>query len=308
MGKNIRVLMVDDEEQFRSTTSKILTRRGFDTTVAESGEAAVKILKESEQDVVVLDVKMPGMDGHEALREIRKIDPHVKVIMLTGHGTMASAKESLEDEAFDYLNKPCDMDLLASKINDAFNASGKGRKQEKRAGDIMIPIAEYTTIGPNSTIRDGIAALKRSFENAVSTSRIMETGHRSILVFDGEEDLVGILSILDLIRAVRPAYLSAPKPSMADSMQYSAMFWRGLFTTQTKTLVSKRIEDVMSEAPLKIEEDANLMEVADLLYTEKRRRMAVTRKGRVVGVVREQELFFEMARILTESESGRIIP
>ena len=293
--------MVDDEAQFRSTTSKILTRRGYETTVAENGEAAVQIIKNAKQDVVVLDVKMPGMDGHEALHEIKKIDPNVQVIMLTGHGSVDSAKKSLKGEAFDYLNKPCDMDLLASKIEDAFNATRKGRKEEKRAGDIMIPIEEYTTIRPESTIREGIEALKQSFENAVSTSRIMETGHRSILVFDHQENLVGILSILDLIRVVRPAYLSAPKPSMADSMQYSTMFWSGLFTTQTKALVSKRIEDVMSEAPLKVDEDANLMEVANLLYTEKRRRMAVMRKNRVVGVVREQELFFEMARILMES-------
>jgi CheY-like chemotaxis protein len=301
MGKNIRVLMVDDEEQFRSTTSKILTRRGYETTVAESGEAAISILRTSDQDVVVLDVKMPGMDGHEALREIKKINPDVQVIMLTGHGTMASAKASLKDEAFDYLNKPCDMDLLASKINDAFNGARKGKREEKKAGDIMIPIEEYTTIQASATVSEGIAALKMSFENAVSTSRIMETGHRSIMVFDKEENLVGILSILDLIQAIRPAYLSAPKPSMADSMQYSTMFWSGLFTTQTKALVSKRIEDVMSEAPLTVAEDTNLMEVANLLYTEKRRRMAVTRNSKVVGVVREQELFFEMARILTES-------
>ncbi|EFK11319.1 response regulator receiver domain protein [delta proteobacterium NaphS2] len=301
MGKNIRVLMVDDEDQFRSTTSKILTRRGYETTVAENGEAAVQIIKNAKQDVVVLDVKMPGMDGHEALHEIKKIDPNVQVIMLTGHGSVDSAKKSLKGEAFDYLNKPCDMDLLASKIEDAFNATRKGRKEEKRAGDIMIPIEEYTTIRLESTIREGIEALKQSFESAVSTSRIMETGHRSILVFDHQENLVGILSILDLIRVVRPAYLSAPKPSMADSMQYSTMFWSGLFTTQTKALVSRRIEDVMSEAPLEVDEDANLMEVANLLYTEKRRRMAVMRKNRVVGVVREQELFFEMARILMES-------
>jgi CheY-like chemotaxis protein len=304
--ETMNIMLVDDEEQFRSTTSKILARRGYKTTVAESGEAAIGILKDSAQDVVVLDVKMPGMDGHEALREIKKIDPKVQVIMLTGHGTMDSARKSLKEEAFDYLNKPRDMDLLASKIDDAFNATEKGLKQEKRAGDIMIPLQDYTTIQAGATVREGITALKSSFENAVSTSRIMETGHRSILVFDRGENLVGILSILDLIRAVRPAYLSAPKPSMADSMQYSAMFWRGLFTTQTEGLISKRIEDVMSDAPLTIDEEANLMEVADVLYTEKRRRMAVTRKGKVVGVVREQELFFEMARILTASQwSGK---
>ena len=301
MGEKIRVLMVDDEEQFRSTTSKILTRRGYETTVAESGEAAMEILKKSPQDVVVLDIKMPGMDGHEALKEIKKIDPRVQVIMLTGHGNMASAKDSLKSSAFDYLNKPCDMDLLASKINDAFNAAKKGPKSEKNAGDIMIPIEEYTTIRANQTISEGINSLKKSFETAVSTSRIMETGHRSILVFDHQRELVGILSIRDLIRAVRPAYLSAPKPSMADSMQYSAMFWSGLFTTQTRALKEKRIEDVMSEAPVSVDEKTNLMEVANLLYTENRRRLAVTRKGMVVGVLREQELFFEMVRILMTS-------
>ncbi|MCJ7687519.1 MAG: response regulator, partial [Desulfobacteraceae bacterium] len=210
MAKKIRVLMVDDEEQFRSTTSKILTRRGYETTVAESGEEAIEILKESPQDVVILDIRMPGMDGHEALAQIKKIDPDVRVIMLTGHGGGESAKESLEHGAFDYLNKPCDIELLSLKINDAYDAAQKGVREEKKAGDIMIPIEDYTTIDPDSTIKEGIERLKRSFESAPSTSRIMETGHRSILVFDQTGKLVGILSILDLIKAVRPAYLSAP--------------------------------------------------------------------------------------------------
>jgi len=120
-------------------------------------------------------------------------------------------------------------------------------------------------------------------------------------VFDRGGELVGILSILDLIEGLRPAYLSAPKPSMADSMQYSAMFWTGLFTSQAKGLVNKRIRDVMSEAPLKVDEDTNLMEITNLIFTEKQRRVAVTRKGKVVGVVREQEIFFEMARIILEA-------
>lgn len=258
----------------------------------------MEILKKSPQDVVVLDIKMPGMDGHEALKEIKKIDPRVQVIMLTGHGNMASAKDSLKSSAFDYLNKPCDMDLLASKINDAFNAAKKGPKSEKNAGDIMIPIEEYTTIRANQTISEGINSLKKSFETAVSTSRIMETGHRSILVFDHQRELVGILSIRDLIRAVRPAYLSAPKPSMADSMQYSAMFWTGLFTSQTKQLATKKIGDVMSASPPSVDENTNLMELADFMFTNSARRVAVTRKGKIVGVVREQELFFEMANII----------
>jgi DNA-binding NtrC family response regulator len=200
MTKKIKVLMVDDEPQFRSTTSRILTRRGYETTVAESGEKAMEILKKSAQDVVVLDIRMPGMDGHEALTRIKKIAPTTQVIMLTGHGGGASAKESLTHGAFDYLNKPCDIGLLSLKINDAFNAARGNVREEKKAGDIMIPIEDYTTIGPESTIKEGIAELKASFESAASTSRIMETGHRSILVMDSMGELVGILSILDLTR------------------------------------------------------------------------------------------------------------
>ncbi|MCD6293678.1 MAG: response regulator [Deltaproteobacteria bacterium] len=301
MAKKIKVLMVDDEAQFRATTSKILTRRGFLTTVAESGEEAIEVLKKSPQDVVILDIRTPGMDGHETLSRIKKIAPDARVIMLTGHGGGESARESLEHGAFDYLNKPCDIDLLSSKINDAYDAARNGVREEKKARDIMIPIEDYTTIDPDNTIKEGIERLKRSFESAASTSRIMETGHRSILVFDQAGELVGILSILDLIKAVRPAYLSAPKPSTADSMQYSPMFWSGLFTTQAKGLVGRKIKDVMSDAPLKIDQDTNLMEIANLMFIEKRRRMAVIRAGKVVGVVREQEIFFEMARIILKA-------
>ena len=118
MNEKIKVLMVDDEAQFRSTTKKILTRRGFETILAENGEEAIKKLREN-PDVVILDVKMPGMDGHETLNEIKKLHPQLPVIMLTGHGSMPSAQEALISGAFDYLSKPCDIDLLANKITDA---------------------------------------------------------------------------------------------------------------------------------------------------------------------------------------------
>jgi CheY-like chemotaxis protein len=301
MGDMIKVLMVDDEEQFRSTTSKILTRRGYATTMAGSGEEAIGILQKEPQDVVILDVKMPGMDGHQTLAEIRKIDPDVPVIMLTGHGALESAKESLKHGAFDYLNKPCEIDLLAAKIRDAYTAAKKGVREEKKAKDIMIPLEEYTTVDEDATVKEGVEALKRSFESFASTGKIMETGHRSILVFDRKGAISGILSIMDLIVAIRPSYLSAPKPSMADTLQYSAMFWSGLFTIQAKALVKKRVKDIMSDPPMTVDEDANLMEVADILYTRNARRLGVTRKGKVVGIVREQEIFFEIVRMALES-------
>ena len=300
MAEIIKVLMVDDEAKFRETTSKILRKRGFETTMAGTGEEAVEILKKQAQHVVILDIRMPGMDGHEALSKIKKIQPEANVIMLTGHGDSESAKSALKQGAYDYLNKPCDIDLLASKINDAYKAAKfpGDEKEEKKAGDIMIRIEDYTTITRDKTIKEAIEQLMRSFEGLIASNQVMETGHRSILVFDKDGDLAGILSIQDLIKAVRPAYLSAPKPSMADSIQYSAMFWSGLFTTQITALSRKKVEDVMSEHPPSVDEKTNLMELADLMFSNKIRRLVVTKKGKVVGVVREQELFFEMANII----------
>ena len=268
---------------------------------APDGRTAVRLARETGPDVVILDIKMPGMDGHETLAQIKKIDPDVEVIMLTGHGSLESAKESLKHGAFDYLAKPCDIDLLASKIRDAYLARSGEKREEKRAGDIMIPIEDYTTIDPDSTVKEGIKRLQESFKSAVSTSRIMETGHRSIVVFDRDGKMVGILSIRDLIAGVLPEYLSAPKPSMADSIVYSPMFWSGLFTSQVKVLSKKKIREVMSDAPPTVSEDTNLMELAYLMHKEGHRRVAVVRESKVVGVVREQELFFDMNKIISGS-------
>lgn len=298
MDEKIKVLMVDDEEQFRATTSRILSRRGYQTTVAGSGEEAISIIEKDPHDVVILDIKMPGMDGHEALAKIKTVCPEAQVIMLTGHGSKESAEESLKQEAFDYLNKPCDIDLLDMRIREAFKAQGKSDpREEKIVRDIMIPIEDYTTLEADTTVKQAIEKLRMSFESPISTSRIMETGHRSILVFENKE-LVGILSIRDLIQGLQPSYLSAPKPSMADSMVYSAMFWSGLFTLQARALKDKRLRDLMSDPPLTVDEEANLMEATSLLYTENLRRLVVTGRGRVVGVVREQDIFFELARII----------
>lgn len=301
MEKKIRVLMVDDEERFRETTGKMLSKKGYETTMAGSGEEAIDIIKKTPHDVVILDIKMPGMGGDEALSEIKKIRPATQVIMLTGHGAEESAKEALVRGAYDYLTKPCDINLLAAKINSAHAATlQKEVKREKCAGEVMIPIDDYSSTSEESTVREALQQLKQSFESFVSTSRVMETGHRSLLVFNKNRDLVGILSIRDLLAAVRPAYLSATKPSMADAIRYSPMFWTGLFTTQAKALAKQKVGDIMSEPPLEVDADTNLMEVANLMYTQHRRRLVVTSKGEIVGVLREQELFFELAEIILE--------
>jgi DNA-binding NtrC family response regulator len=198
MTRKIKVMMVDDEPRFRETTSSLLRRKGFDTTIAGSGEEAINIIKETPHDVVVLDVKMEGMDGHMALAEIKKIAPETQVIMLTGHGSPDSALNSRKLAAFDYLTKPCDIDILAVKINEAYTVRQTGTaKTEKKVKDIMTGIDNYSMVTVNSTIREAVAKLMSSLTELASSSRIREAGHRSILVFDEQKNFVGILSMND---------------------------------------------------------------------------------------------------------------
>jgi DNA-binding NtrC family response regulator len=124
------VLLVDDEVPFVETMTKRLTKRDLRISSAFSGiEALDKLAKDNTIEVVILDVKMPGMDGIDALREIKKRHPLVEVIMLTGHATVETAIEGMKVGAFDYLMKPCEIDILISKVAEA---AARKRKQEEK--------------------------------------------------------------------------------------------------------------------------------------------------------------------------------
>ncbi len=116
---NLTVLFVDDEVEYLETLMKRMNKRGVTVFGAASGEEGLERLGRDAVDVVVLDVKMPGMDGIETLREIKKIKPLVEVIMLTGHASMEAASDGMALGAFDYLMKPVDIDELLYKIQDA---------------------------------------------------------------------------------------------------------------------------------------------------------------------------------------------
>lgn len=303
MTRKIKVMMVDDEPRFRETTSTLLRKKGFETTIAGSGEEAINIIRETPHDVVVLDVKMEGMDGHKALAEIKKFAPETQVIMLTGHGSPDSAVNSRKLAAFDYLTKPCDIDILAVKINEAYTVRKTGAaRTEKKVKDIMTEIDDYSTVTVNTTIREAVAKLMSSLTELASSSRIREAGHRSLLVFDEQKNLIGVLSMKDLIKAVRPFYLSLPESSMTDSVRFSHVFtggWDGLFSIQMKALADKKVGELVLEPPPMIDENANLMEVAELLFKTRKTRLIVTSGSKVTGILREQDLFFEIVNIIT---------
>ena len=117
---SLNVLLVDDEIEFRNTLQKRLTKRDLNVNGVDSGEEALKTLNQQSFDVVVLDVRMKGMDGIETLREIKRTYPLVEVIMLTGHAEVEAAVEGMELGAFDYLMKPMVIDDLVYKIQDAY--------------------------------------------------------------------------------------------------------------------------------------------------------------------------------------------
>jgi DNA-binding NtrC family response regulator len=115
----LRVLFVDDEADFRETIIKRMLKRRIDALGFGSGEEVLSWLANDTADVVVLDVRMPGMDGIETLRAIKQLRPLIEVIMLTGHASLEIAREGMQLGAFDYLMKPVDLDELLYKIEDA---------------------------------------------------------------------------------------------------------------------------------------------------------------------------------------------
>ena len=116
----MRVLVVDDEGDFRQTMVSRLLKRNIDASGAENGEKALKLINKFTYDVVMLDIRMPGIDGIAVLREIKKIKPLIEVVLLTGHGTVESGIEGMRLGAYDYMLKPAKFDDIIEKIQHAY--------------------------------------------------------------------------------------------------------------------------------------------------------------------------------------------
>jgi DNA-binding NtrC family response regulator len=131
-----RILVVDDETDFLETIVNRLNKRKLDAKGVTSGEAAIDVLKAELYDVVLLDIKMPGgMDGIETLREIKRIQPLVEVLLLTGHASVETSIEGMKQGAFDYLLKPMKFEDLLTKMAQAFE---KKATHDKKIRDAKI--------------------------------------------------------------------------------------------------------------------------------------------------------------------------
>ncbi len=130
-----KILLVDDEIVFTNNVSKLLTSRGYRVTAVNSGDSAVRLLTNENFDVVVLDLKMPGMDGITTLKEIKKLGLFTETLILTGHGSIDTALEAIKLGAYDYLVKPCEIDELVMKIEGAWE-----KKDDKEKTDMQEKI------------------------------------------------------------------------------------------------------------------------------------------------------------------------
>lgn len=146
--EQMKIMLVDDEERFLATTQKLLSKKGVEALTAMSGAEALEKLRSHTVHVVILDVKMPGMDGIQTLKAIKRQFPLIEVIMLTGHATVESAVEGLKSGATDYLMKPTDINEVIRRAEEAFE---KRRRLEEK---IRVAQTRTSMKSPRTIIRE----------------------------------------------------------------------------------------------------------------------------------------------------------
>jgi len=154
-----RILIVDDEKNIRRTFGMVLSGEGFAVSEAESGEAALSALAADPPDLVILDVKLPGIDGLEVLRRLRVDHPRLPVVMISGHGTIATAVEATRDGAFDFLEKPCSRDRVVLAVRNALRLGKLDRevrtlRSREKGRHLMVGESE-----PMKAVREQISRL-----------------------------------------------------------------------------------------------------------------------------------------------------
>lgn len=225
--ESIRMLMVDDEPDFLDATARALSRRGFQVETASDGQQALALLGRGLFDVMVLDVKMPGIDGVEVFRQVRLLWPELPVIMLTGHGTIQQAFETSRAGLCEYLTKPCDVKDLAQAARRAVVAtrSGAGSVEEPSGPIRLLLVDDEPELADslctafsrrNMTVtvaRDGVAVL-----------RLLQEQVFDVAILDVKMPGMSGLDVLRRIKKLQPStevIMLTGHPSMATALECS---------------------------------------------------------------------------------------
>ncbi len=175
--KQIKILLVDDEEEFVKTLSERMQIKNLDTDFVLSGEQALESLGDLTPDVMILDLKMPGVNGMEVLRQVKKDYPQVQVIILTGHGTDLDKKNCLDLGAFDYFAKPVDLDELIQSISNAYEL-----KIETHGKDSPAESAKFMTVSMKTNRSSSIDTTAKTELDGTAEESVNETLGKLVVV------------------------------------------------------------------------------------------------------------------------------
>ena len=276
-----QILLVDDEERFLFTLARILKRRGFEVSTAISGGQALEALESgADISVVVLDVRMPGMSGLEALRRIKNLHPTCEVIMLSGEATLEDAVEAVRNGAFDYIQKPCDIDELEAKIRSASSLEKIKRHPvlwpRNEAGEVIL--SGFAPLLPRDNLGRALELFNRYRHGE---------GARMLFVVDEARGLKGLIKRGDLLKAY-------------DSLvPAGAAGWEWL-SARAKDLPLITVGSIMQREAASVSHSASLAETARLMLQHNYDSMPVTVNGTVLGIVRLRDVL----RYLQISQEG----
>ena len=273
MNDGIRVLLVDDEEKFVLNLARLLRFRGFEVATALDGYSALEVLGgKSGFDVVVLDVKMPGMDGIATLRRIKKIQPDMAIIMLTGHAALESGIQSIREGAFDYLMKPCDIEDLSEKIREACEV------ERIRQRPILWPrhlVREITW--PSFITLNTMDPLQKALE--VFMREVGMPVKESLYILDKEDRFEGTIERRDLLRAAQ------------EKTPDRRLTWEDLIRNPALLPEITLGEIMRPDHPIATDPEENLTNAAQRMIEHNVRCMPVIEGDKVKGFIRLQDIF-----------------
>jgi CheY-like chemotaxis protein len=276
MEKKIQVLIVDDEVRFARNVSRLLDTGRFDVSVAHNGLDALDVVHKTRPDVVVLDIRMPEMDGIETLLAMKNLNPEIQVIILTGHADVETGIMAIREGAFDYLFKPCDMELLKEKILEAATAKQIQRRPVLWPRRMVKEITNAAFIPLDITDN-----LKKALDifNAMGSGGIREELH----VTDNKDRLRGVVSRNQLIREAEKGFTERP------------IVWSDL-ARNPQWLPEKKVSDVMKPpAGISAHPDEPLHQVAQKMIDKHLRCLPVMADNRFMGIIRLNDILFHIS-------------
>ena len=285
MTEKIKVLIVDDEVRFARNVSRLLDASRFDVSVAHNGLDALEMAHKTHPEVVVLDIRMPEMDGIETLLAMKNLDPEMQVIILTGHADVETGILAIREGAFDYLFKPCDMDLLMEKILQAATAKQIQRRPVLWPRRMVKEITNAAFI-PLDITDD----LKKAMDifNAMGSGGMREELH----VTDNKDRLRGVISRNGLIREAEKGY---PERNI---------LWPDL-VKNPRWLSGKKVADIMKPpADISAHPDEPLRQVAQKMIDHHIRCLPVMADSRFMGIIRLNDILFHISTAHENRKQG----